>query len=192
MSPAAPEKEVPGPAPPSPAGSLPPIKLVIPGAPRTKKTSNQIVGIGPRCSVCGKSRYQNVQPSEAFREWFATALTYAPYLRNSLLDAGIELPMWEPVSVAALFYRDRAIGDPVGYYQALADWLQAPREFRSRKTGRITQRRNGAGIIEDDRQIQHWDGSRLLIDRESPRIELVIYRLAEHQQGTLWPKRTSA
>lgn len=44
-------------------------------------------------------------------------------------------------------------------------------------TGNATQAklsRRGLGIIGDDSQIVHWDGTRLLIDRERPRIEVEV------------------
>ena len=61
-----------------------------------------------------------------------------------------------PVNVSAAFYRDKLTGDAVGYYQALADALEEGR------------------IVENDRLIVSWDGSRLLKDAKNPRIELEI------------------
>ncbi len=62
-----------------------------------------------------------------------------------------------PVQVQALFYRrTNTTGDLHGYMQALADALEK------------------AGVIENDRLICSWDGSRKLIDKEHPRVELVL------------------
>jgi hypothetical protein len=38
-------------------------------------------------------------------------------------------------------------------------------------------KRRGLGVIKDDRLIQSWDGSRLDLDRNNPRVELVIQKL---------------
>lgn len=68
---------------------------------------------------------------------------------------------WRPittrVSARALFYlTPRQGGDAHGYYQGLADFLQ------------------DRGILHNDRLIRHWDGSRLLVDRARPRVELEL------------------
>lgn len=115
-------------------------------------------------------------PSEAYLEWFDNAMSQAPTIRRTLLNGGYELPIKGPVSIRATFYRERLSGDATGFYQALADWLQ---ESRINENGRTT--RNGAGIIEDDSQIGHWDGSRLAKDANCPRIVVEIEVLGEHQ-----------
>jgi hypothetical protein len=143
------------------------ISITVFGAPRTKKNSPQIV------PALGRSV---LIPSEAYKEWFREAMKQAAIIRSQLAAAGLELPVTGPVNVRALFYRDRNIGDTCGYYQALGDWLQAPRV--SKRGKRI---RNGAGIIEDDRQIASWDGSRLRKDAENPRIEIEISASTEDQ-----------
>jgi hypothetical protein len=127
------------------------IALVIPGAPRTKKTHNRVVRAGGRARVL---------PSEAWERWARTAAVtvradaarrHGPgwWLRTFPL-AGDEY------NVAALFYRDALRGDAVGYYQGLADALEL------------------AGIVANDRVLVSWDGSRLLLDRADPRVELTI------------------
>lgn len=139
------------------------LKFVIPAPPRTKKTHQRIVRTGPRPKIL---------PSKQYEEWFRSAMWHAIEIRRDLSEAGVLLPIIGPVSVCALFYRDAEIGDATGYYQALGDWLQSPIKTASGKV-----RRNGAGIILDDRQIRDWDGSRLLKDRDNPRIEVVITML---------------
>lgn len=110
-------------------------------------------------------------------------MSYAPIIKRRLLDQGAELPIQGLVSVRALFYRETAVvADIVGYQQALGDWLQAPKLWRLQGGG--VRRRNGAGIIDDDAQIEHWDGSRRYIDRVAPRIEVEIQVLTV-QQGKL-------
>jgi hypothetical protein len=65
-----------------------------------------------------------------------------------------------PYNCAAIFYRDANRGDAVGYYQGLADVLEK------------------AQVITNDKFITQWDGSRLLVDRENPRVELVLTEVA--------------
>jgi hypothetical protein len=117
-----------------------PLRLTINGAPRTKKNH------GRRVWSHRQQRAVHV-PSEAYEAWVANAL---PQLIDTprLPDA--------PYNCRALFYRDRRTGDAVGYYQGLADLLEA------------------AGVVSDDRWIESWDGSRLLWDRERPRVEIEL------------------
>lgn len=63
----------------------------------------------------------------------------------------------EAVNCRALFYlTPRQRGDAVGYYQGLADLLEKRR------------------VVENDRLIVSWDGSRLLVDAAKPRVEVVL------------------
>jgi Holliday junction resolvase RusA-like endonuclease len=90
-------------------------------------------------------------PSHAFIEWNRSAQVHlAPVAR------AIKQPIAVTVNCRALFYRDALRGDAVGYYQALADALEE------------------AGIVENDRLIVSWDGSRLLKDADNPRIEVTL------------------
>lgn len=61
-----------------------------------------------------------------------------------------------PVSLAATIYRSKRIGDLVNFLQAICDALEE------------------AGIVENDRLIQSFDGSRLAHDKENPRVEIRI------------------
>jgi Holliday junction resolvase RusA-like endonuclease len=70
----------------------------------------------------------------------------------------------EPINLKAIFYREANYkSDLVNYMQALQDVLVK------------------AGILKDDnvKIVQSIDGSRVLTDKESPRIEVTIERLAE-------------
>lgn len=130
--------------------SLDSLQFVIYGAPRTKKTSNRIF------KKAGSGR-PLIMPSEAHQSWFARAkiqLIESRIQRNSAL--GVKFPIKEPVSIEAHFYRDANRGDAVGYFQALADVLER------------------AKIIENDRNIADWDGSRLHKDSIDPRIVVVV------------------
>src|SRR3990167_6619579 len=127
--------------------------VTIFGAPRTKKTSNRLVSAGRR---------QYVLPSKAWTTWCRTARfiffdrdvdlmwseTFACY--------GLRRPIAASVSCSAIFYRDADRGDLVGYMQGLADLLEK------------------RGILKNDRQIVSWDGTRLALDREIPRVEVLL------------------
>ena len=121
-----------------------PVSLLIPGVPRTKKNSGRIVQIG------GKPR---LLPSAAWEKWAKTAI---PRARGVFLAAGQREPIAYPVNCRATFYRDALRGDAVGFYQALADVLEE------------------AGVVQNDRWIVSWDGSRLEKDAKRPRVELVL------------------
>ena len=95
-------------------------------------------------------KFHKVMPSEAFMTWQSIAV---PQLR---IAAAGRSPLRQPVNVRAMWYRDAERGDLVGYMQALADVLQT------------------AGIVEDDKWIRGWDGSRLSKDAARPRVELHI------------------
>lgn len=87
-------------------------------------------------------------PSRQFVAYQDAALWHLRHLRRA--------PIAVPCNVAATFYRDANRGDALGYYQALADILERAR------------------VVENDRLIESWDGSRLELDRQNPRVELVI------------------
>lgn len=126
------------------------ISFTIPGAPRTKKTSNRLVRVGRFCKVL---------PSKAFVEWNETAQIYLNRVRAAS-------PMWlrdskgRQVNCCATFYRKTDTGDATGFYQGLADALQEAR------------------IIENDKLIVSWNGSRLLKDAMNPRIEVTLTEAA--------------
>lgn len=123
------------------------LRLVLPGAPRTKKNSASIQMAGRR---------KIVKPSRAWLDWRDDVLSW--WLRGARLEARrvVPLPVAYPVNCTALFYRDRRAGDSTGYYQGLADVLQE------------------LGVVRDDVLITQWDGSRLRVDRRNPRVELVL------------------
>lgn len=144
------------------------IRFTLFGAPRTKKTHNRIFRFG-------KDReHTRVAPSEQFEDYLSSCLMQGLVIRGALEAAGIVLPIFEAVSVRALFYRQRNDGDATGYYSALGDIIQAPTMRVDKKTGRIKTARKGIGIINDDRLIHDWDGSRLLKDAKCPRVEVEL------------------
>lgn len=137
--------------------------FVIYGAPRSKKNSPRIVNIGPMCRVCGKrGGFPKVLPSLAFEEWQADAIRQCMLIKPKLVAVGVELPIVHPVGIEALFYlaptkegRMRLnCPDLSNLMEAVADMLQE------------------AGILQDDRLIADWDGSRRLLGE--PRVEIFI------------------
>ena len=96
-----------------------------------------------------------ILPSKAWEDWAAALV---PGIRR-WAAANKLAPIDFPVNCAAIFYRDALRGDAVGFYQALADLLEK------------------AGIVENDRFIVAWDGSRLCKDAARPRVELTLTRI---------------
>lgn len=99
---------------------------------------------------------RKVLPSAAWCAW-RDAIQATGQIPN-----GDHLPLPErPMHCMALFYRQADTGDLVGYQQGLADILEE------------------TGVITNDRFIVSWDGTRLLVDRACPRVELVLAPMAE-------------
>ena len=71
-------------------------------------------------------------PSKAWKKWLKNAVIVSSAPTRAY--PGIH-PVGYPVNCRALFYRDRRIGDAVGYYQGLADLLEK------------------RGVVEDDKWI---------------------------------------
>lgn len=146
--------------------------FVIRGQARTKKNSPRVITIptkgARRCHACGHMPgFPKVLPSEAYETWEQSALRECLVIMPALRARGIELPITAPISVEALIYLEpRAdgqmrmdVGDVSGFIDAIGDMLQA------------------CGIIANDRQIEHWDGTRRLLDRDNPRVEIYIETL---------------
>lgn len=112
--------------------------------PRTKKNSAHV-----RCPHEDKwvRFHQPVYPD--YEKWAKGAERAAVYDRTAPA-------IKHSVNAAVIVYRDRAVGDLVGYLQAIADCLQA------------------LGVVADDKHIVSWDGSRLAKDAENPRVEVLL------------------
>ena len=137
---------------PAPAFSLRPgesISFVLPVTPRTKKNHGSVIKRGERKFHI---------PSEPYREMEALIKSEAglAMVRLERWVAGAWLGLAQPLNCAAIFYRDALRGDAVGYYQGLADALEA------------------AGVVADDKWITQWDGSRLEKDAKRSRIEVTL------------------
>jgi hypothetical protein len=152
-----------------------PVRIVVLGSPRTKKSHNVAVlkpsssGKGQPCPYCRRPILQNVFPSAAWREWLKDATievdgfklveTGKGKSRQVLLwttPARPWVPISEPVNCAAVFYRARDVGDILGYEQGLADLLQ------------------DRGVIVNDALLRTWDRSRLATTDGRPRVEVEL------------------
>ena len=107
--------------------------------------------------IVPRGRRHIILPSEAWKEWCAAV---APQLEVWALRNRLQ-PIASPVNCAAIFYRDADRGDAVGFYQGLADVLEK------------------SGIVENDKFIVSWDGSRLRKDAARPRVEVVMTETKE-------------
>jgi hypothetical protein len=137
------------------------LRLVIWGAPRTKKTSNQGVRTGRVCPACKlRAGPIRVFPSKAWREWVKKARVTVGERGHDLVSCRPGPLPDRPYRCSAIFYRDADRGDMIGFAQGLADFLE--------------QRK----VISNDKWIRSWDGSRLDVDRARPRVELTIEAIA--------------
>lgn len=138
--------------------------------PRTKKNSAQMLPHMKRPTLI---------PSAAYLEWervaIKTFLGEGIIKRVGTTDKGKPIyrvqgaePIDYPVNCRAMIYREKLVGDSVGFYQAIGDFLQL------------------AGVVVNDKFIVSWDGSRLLKDPVRPRVELELTRVGESVQGELF------
>ena len=124
------------------------MKLVIVGPPRTKKNGSNIA-FNPRTK----------------RSFIAPDKVKAAYQKSAVEQlvsqmSALRLPSYyAPVHVRVTFYREKNLGDLVNYMQMIADVLEK------------------AGIVENDKWIMSWDGSRLDKDAANPRTELEVTAL---------------
>jgi len=91
-----------------------------------------------------------VLPSLAWEKWVETCV----------IVPSTPVPYRE-YNVTALFYRDALRGDSHGYYQGLADLLEKHH------------------IIANDVTLVSWDGSRMLKDKDNPRVEVTLTEVTE-------------
>lgn len=125
------------------------IKFVLPVVPRTKKNHGSVIKRGERKFHIPSEAYTTMESQVV--EWVRQNVK--PGVASTLYACQ---PITQPLNCAAIFYRDALRGDAVGYYQGLADALEA------------------AGVVADDKWITQWDGSRLAKDAERSRIEVTL------------------
>lgn len=102
-------------------------------------------------------RFTKVVPSEA---WIAFRDAAVPQLMRQL-EQEDAYTISTPVTINAQIYRDARRGDLVGYLTSIADVLEE------------------AAVVSNDVLIEGWDGSRMLLDRENPRVEIEIRDLSD-------------
>ena len=127
------------------------LRYTVRGDPRTKKNSQMIAGSGRRCPVCKKFA----------KEWIRQGPAYNNYAEQAAwqLRPKPKEPISTPVNVRYLFYmKTRRRVDLVNLIEAMNDILVA------------------RGILADDnaRIIVSHDGSRVLYDKDLPRVEVEI------------------
>lgn len=126
-------------------------KYIINGDPRTKKNSLMIAGTGTKCPRCGKHARQFVRQSKAHDDYAKAA---AWQLRPKP-----EKPIDYPVNIRCLFYmKTRRKVDGLNLCATVDDLLVK------------------YGILADDnsRIVVSHDGTRVLYDKENPRVEIYI------------------
>lgn len=126
------------------------MKFTISLPPTTKKNSQQIIHIGPKCPECGRGDRAMPLPSKQFKRYEKQAAYYVPW------DIG---PIDKPVNVKAVYYMPtRRRVDLTNLHEALHDILV---EYK---------------VLSDDNCniIVSTDGSRVRYDKENPRTEVEI------------------
>lgn len=132
------------------------LKYVIKGEPRTKKNYMMIAGSGARCPVCGKHHKQWIRQGAAHDKYKETAVWF--------LRPAPPKPIDYAVNVKCLFYMGtHGIVDQLNLSAAIDDLLVE------------------VGILKDDnsRIVVSHDGTRVLYDKENPRVEIYITEAEE-------------
>lgn len=119
--------------------------LVIHGAPRTKKNSQRIAR--------GRAGRPFVMQSRQHDAWAIAAVLQLRAAWRRSMHGG---PLLMAVNLRARIYRERRVGDLGNYLAAICDALER------------------AGVVHNDRLIEGFDGSRMLLDRHAPRVELEL------------------
>lgn len=139
------------------------VKYTILGDPRTKKNSMDIVSFGKKCFHCGKRQYTKLVQGKANREYTEAALWQ--------LNPKPPRPIDCAVNVKCLFYMQthRKV-DSLNLLATVDDLLVE------------------AQILEDDnsRIVVAHDGSRVLYDKNNPRVEITITKMPADEQMSLF------
>lgn len=129
------------------------IKIVIPGNPMTKKNSQRIVHIGPKCPACHRGRKVVPLPSKQYETYEEMAGWY--------INGGLRrLKINTPVNVKCVYYIEKDINvDLPNLLEATDDMLVK------------------YGVLADDNRkiVASHDGSRVFYSPTSkPRVEITI------------------
>jgi len=112
-----------------------------------------------------KSNSQRIFRGRAGRPFVSQSAAYVAWERSALEQLACLLPIAPattvPVSLKAIFYRERRTGDLGNFLKALCDVIER------------------SGLIENDRLIQSFDGSRLAWDKRNPRVEFEVAVFSE-------------
>lgn len=128
-----------------------------------------------------------ILPSKAYLEWIDTLrfdpplpamhlVMYTSYWKmprktRALIPRPPALLPPVPYNCQALIYRAALVGDTLGYEQAIADALE---HF---------------GVVPNDKWLETWDGSRPLVDRANPRVEVTLTALPQPVVEVPSPRR---
>lgn len=126
------------------------MKIVIYGNPKTKKNSSQIIKVGNRTMLI---------PSKAYREYEKLFISQCKYENRGIIP---KTPINSEICLKCVYYRgDKRRVDLVNLLNATNDILVK------------------AKIIEDDNSniVVSHDGSRVLYDKENPRVEIEIDKI---------------
>lgn len=132
------------------------LKYIVKGDPRTKKNHMEIAGQGRRCPVCHKFEKQWVRQGEAHDVYAEKAVW--------MLHPRPRVPIDFPINICYRFYmQTHRIVDQSNLIESLDDILIE------------------AGIIKDDnsRIVAGHDGTRVLYDKDNPRVEIYITRMPD-------------
>ena len=100
--------------------------------------------------IVGVGGRRTILQSRQYIAWEMSAVAQLRVQARGLAAAN------RPCAMRALVYRDRDVGDLLNYLAAVSDALER------------------AALVENDRLIVSVDGSRMLIDRQRPRVEVEL------------------
>ena len=126
------------------------IKFTIPVTPRTKKNHSSFVTL--------KNGRTLLLPSKPYREFEKQVCAFISQSKPT------SKPIDMPCNMKCIFYKERNVkSDLMGYMQAIADALVK------------------AKVLADDNTniVCSTDGSRVMLDRDNPRIEVEISFISE-------------
>lgn len=134
------------------------MKIVIPGVPRTKKNSQNVVFVGDRCPVCHKGKRAVPMPSTAYKVYEKEAI--------SRIKSQNVSPVTERCNVKCAYYLPlNKDGSMPKRLPDLANLLEATNDILV-----------AAKVIPDDNvaYIASHDGSAVIFSNEDSRVEIEI------------------